>query len=127
MTLLRSQVEWHKKDDKEKKKCPPHRKVRKGEEKSKLNPPRCKYLDALLGSSGVHFKETLRMKTLMMIPTQGWWLNFMANDFETSTPMIVSPAASAAVVDDDNIEDACSICLEPFNSDDPPAVCYLYV
>ncbi|PHU30629.1 hypothetical protein BC332_02722 [Capsicum chinense] len=36
--------------------------------------------------------------------------------------MIVSPAASAAVVDDDNIEDACSICLEPFNSDDPPAV-----
>lgn len=44
----------------------------------------------------------------------------MANDLETSPPMIASPAASAVV--DDSIEDACSICLEPFNSDDPPAV-----
>ncbi|PHT60107.1 hypothetical protein CQW23_02470 [Capsicum baccatum] len=33
-----------------KKKRPPHRKVRKEEEKSKLNPPRCKYLDTLLES-----------------------------------------------------------------------------
>ncbi|CAN4113443.1 unnamed protein product [Withania somnifera] len=33
---------------------------------------------------------------------------------------MASPAASA--VFDDNVEDACSICLEPFNSDDPPAV-----
>lgn len=42
----------------------------------------------------------------------------MANDLETS------PAAAASTVVDDSIEDACSICLEPFNSDDPPAVCY---
>lgn len=41
----------------------------------------------------------------------------MANDLETSPP---SAAVSAFV--DDSIEDACSICLEPFNSDDPPAV-----
>ncbi|XP_015089599.1 E3 ubiquitin-protein ligase RHF1A-like [Solanum pennellii] len=40
----------------------------------------------------------------------------MANDLETS------PAAAASTVVDDSIEDACSICLEPFNSDDPPAV-----
>lgn len=44
----------------------------------------------------------------------------MANDLKTSPPMIASPAASAVV--DDSIEDACSICLEPFNFDDPPAV-----
>ncbi|XP_059311863.1 E3 ubiquitin-protein ligase RHF1A-like isoform X1 [Lycium ferocissimum] len=36
----------------------------------------------------------------------------MANVSKTSPAMMV----------DDNIEDACSICLEPFNSDDPPAV-----
>ncbi|PHT34182.1 hypothetical protein CQW23_25982 [Capsicum baccatum] len=71
MTLLGSQVEWPQKDDKENKKCPPHKKIRKGQEKSKLNPPRYKYLDALLASSGVHFEELLRMTTLMMIPTLG--------------------------------------------------------
>ncbi|OIT40179.1 PREDICTED: E3 ubiquitin-protein ligase RHF1A-like isoform X1 [Nicotiana attenuata] len=41
----------------------------------------------------------------------------MANDSFNSPPMIASPA-----VVDDSFEDACSICLEPFNSDDPPAV-----
>ncbi|PHT54166.1 Ubiquitin-NEDD8-like protein RUB1 [Capsicum baccatum] len=70
-----SQVEWPQKDDKKNKKYPPHRKVRKEEEKSKLNPPCCKYLDTLLESSGVHFEELLRMTTLMMIPMQG--LNFI--------------------------------------------------
>ncbi|KAH0725901.1 hypothetical protein KY284_001766 [Solanum tuberosum] len=40
----------------------------------------------------------------------------MANDLETSPA-----AAAASTVVDDSIEDACSICLEPFNSDDPPA------
>ncbi|PHT31728.1 hypothetical protein CQW23_28065 [Capsicum baccatum] len=67
----RSQVECPQNDDKENKKCPPHKKVRKGQEKSKLNPPRYKYLNALLASSGEHFEELLRMTTLMMIPTQG--------------------------------------------------------
>lgn len=46
-------------------------------------------------------------------------LNFMANDSLNSPPMIASPA-----VVDDSFEDACSICLEPFNSDDPPDVCF---
>lgn len=44
----------------------------------------------------------------------------MANDLETSPPSAAAAAASAVV--DDSIEDACSICLEPFNSDDPSAV-----
>ncbi|PHT28408.1 Zinc finger A20 and AN1 domain-containing stress-associated protein 8 [Capsicum baccatum] len=64
-------TKWHQKDDKEKKKRPPHRKVREEEEKNKLNPPRCKYLDALLESSGLHFEELLKMTTPMMIPMQG--------------------------------------------------------
>ncbi|TMW90520.1 hypothetical protein EJD97_015590, partial [Solanum chilense] len=45
----------------------------------------------------------------------------MANDLETS-PAASAAAAAASTVVDDSIEDACSICLEPFNSDDPPAV-----
>lgn len=28
---------------------------------------------------------------------------------------------------DDSVEDGCSICLEPFNSLDPPMVRYMYV
>lgn len=41
------------------------------------------------------------------------------------TPPIVSSASSSVsfIADDDDLDDACSICLEPFNSDDPPAVC----
>ncbi|KAG5554753.1 hypothetical protein RHGRI_012343 [Rhododendron griersonianum] len=39
------------------------------------------------------------------------------------TPPIVSSASSSgAVIADDDLEDACSICLEPYNSDDPPTV-----
>jgi len=42
------------------------------------------------------------------------------------TPTIVSSASSSVsfIADDDDLDDACSICLEPFNSDDPPAVTY---
>ncbi|KAI8561346.1 hypothetical protein RHMOL_Rhmol04G0331800 [Rhododendron molle] len=39
------------------------------------------------------------------------------------TPPIVSSASSSgAVIADDDLDDACSICLEPYNSDDPPSV-----
>lgn len=40
-------------------------------------------------------------------------------------PPIIPPASSsaaAAAFDDDDFEDSCSICLEPFISDDPPSV-----
>ena len=39
---------------------------------------------------------------------------------------IVSSASSSGAIDDD-LEDACSICLEPFSSEDPSTVCSDYV
>ncbi|KAG5560104.1 hypothetical protein RHGRI_003407 [Rhododendron griersonianum] len=49
------------------------------------------------------------------------------SDFLSSlqNPPIIPPGSSssaAAVFDDDDFEDSCSICLEPFISDDPPTV-----
>ncbi|PHT59510.1 hypothetical protein CQW23_01873 [Capsicum baccatum] len=45
-------VQWHQKHDKEKIKRPPYKKARKGDEKSKVNPPRYKYLTACSESNG---------------------------------------------------------------------------
>lgn len=44
----------------------------------------------------------------------------------TSLSLSKTSSSASAVIGDENIEDACSICLEPFNSSDPPTVSKLH-